>query len=155
MTTVEKVALGVSIAGALGVGAVLQAWATHLLQRREKKINIADKSVQIADALMSLTSKMEAELTRAREALAKAQQESEALREELNRTAATRSADDARELERKQKRQAEHLASATSAIDTVANIAAFTRDPERYLLRAAVNRLGRWRDQRRQRAAGR
>jgi hypothetical protein len=42
--------LGVAVAGALGVGVLLQTWVTHLLQGRERKINIADKSVQIAEA---------------------------------------------------------------------------------------------------------
>jgi hypothetical protein len=55
--------LGVAVAGALGVGVLLQTWVTHLLQGRERKINIADKSVQIAEALMT---RMEAELTRAK-----------------------------------------------------------------------------------------
>ena len=85
MTTAEKITLGVSIAGALGLGALLKSWVDHLLARGEKKVNIADKAVQIADALMT---RMEAELTRAQAALAKAEQEGEQLRAELGLTMA-------------------------------------------------------------------
>ncbi|MFI5849362.1 hypothetical protein ACIA8B_14835 [Micromonospora chalcea] len=80
MTTAEKITAGIALLAALGVGAVLQAWVSHLLHRRERKINIADKSVQMAETLMT---RMETELTRAQEALAKAQQESEELRIKL------------------------------------------------------------------------
>ncbi|NJC10604.1 chromosome segregation ATPase [Micromonospora profundi] len=83
MSIVEKITIGVAIAGALGVGALLKSWVDHWLSRGEKKINIADKSVQIAEALMT---RMEGELTRVQEALAKAQQESEELRMTLVET---------------------------------------------------------------------
>ncbi|MEV4722484.1 hypothetical protein [Micromonospora humida] len=85
MTTAEKITAGIALLAALGVGAVLQAWVTHLLHRRERKINIADKSVQMAETLMT---RMESELTRVQEALTKAQQESEELRAELAKAVA-------------------------------------------------------------------
>ncbi|GAB3986164.1 hypothetical protein V1634_29105 [Plantactinospora veratri] len=83
MTTAEKITAGIALLAALGVGAVLQAWVTYLLHGRERKINIADKSVQMAETLMT---RMEAELTRVQEALAKAQQETEELRATLTET---------------------------------------------------------------------
>ncbi|MER6592093.1 hypothetical protein ABT214_09605 [Micromonospora purpureochromogenes] len=116
MTTAEKITLAVSVAGALGVGALLQAWVTHLLQGRERKINIADKLVHSAETLMT---RMEADLTRAQEALDKAQQESEELRQELARTAAARGKYSERVVELQQKLQETHVAAARSAIDNV------------------------------------
>ncbi|MER7994913.1 hypothetical protein [Micromonospora chalcea] len=83
MTTAEKITLGVAIAGAFGLGSVVAAFISHLLGRRERKVNIADKSVQIAEAMMT---RMEGELTRVQQALAKAQHESEELRATLAET---------------------------------------------------------------------
>lgn len=79
MTTAEKITAGIALLGALGMGALLKSWVDHLLARREKRVNIADKSVQMAATLMN---RMEAELTRAQAALAKAEQEAQQLRTE-------------------------------------------------------------------------
>ncbi|MFE9959235.1 hypothetical protein [Micromonospora sp. NPDC005299] len=116
MTIAEKITLGVAIAGALGLGALLQVWFTHLLQRRERQISIADKSIQIAGTLMT---KLEAELTRAQEALVKAQQESAELRDELAKNVAARSEDSERIVELHQKLQDAHVMTARSAIDNL------------------------------------
>ncbi|MGW0503421.1 hypothetical protein [Micromonospora sp. NPDC003241] len=83
MTTAEKITLGVAIAGAFGLGSVFAAFISHLLSRRERKVHIADKSVQIAESIMT---RMEGELSRVQEALAKAHQESEELRVTLAET---------------------------------------------------------------------
>ncbi|MEU7995378.1 hypothetical protein AB0B83_08575 [Micromonospora sp. NPDC049060] len=80
MNTAQKITAGIALLAALGVGALLQAWVTHLLHRRERKVNIADKSVQMAATLMN---RMEAELGRAQEALDKAEREAQELRAEL------------------------------------------------------------------------
>ncbi|MEU5563562.1 hypothetical protein [Micromonospora musae] len=114
MTTAEKITIGVAIAGALGVNALLQVWVTHLLQRRERKINIADRSVQIAEALMT---RMEAELTRAQEALGQAQKESEELRQELSNAAAARGEASMRVVELQQRLQEAHVEVAQNAIN--------------------------------------
>ncbi|RLQ08174.1 hypothetical protein EAD96_05200 [Micromonospora sp. BL1] len=91
MTTAEKITLGVSIATALGVGALLKSLFDHFLSRPEKKatiaekeVTIADKSVQIANAMMS---RMDAELSRVQAALAKAEGEIEELRSKLDAAA--------------------------------------------------------------------
>ncbi|MFI7305519.1 hypothetical protein ACIBM8_20090 [Micromonospora aurantiaca] len=83
MTTAEKITAGIALLGALGVGALLKSWVDHLLARREKRVNIADKSVQMAATLMT---RMEAELTRAQSALTEAQKEGERVRAELGLT---------------------------------------------------------------------
>ncbi|MGW0503422.1 hypothetical protein [Micromonospora sp. NPDC003241] len=87
MTTAEKITLAVSIATALGIGALLKSAFDHFLSRPEKRaaiaekeVTIADKSVQIANTLMS---RMESELERLQSTLAAAQEESGELRAEL------------------------------------------------------------------------
>lgn len=113
MTTSERITLGVSVAGALGIGALLQAWVTHLLQRREKEISFADRSVQMAETLMA---RMEMELGRAQEALTKAQRESEELRRDLSTTAAKMGADAAKVAELQRRLQETYVAAAQTAI---------------------------------------
>ncbi|PYC75205.1 hypothetical protein C7C45_04875 [Micromonospora arborensis] len=95
MTTTEKITLGVAIAGALGAGALIKSWVDHLLSRHDRKINIADKSVQIAESLMS---RMESELTKTLDALEETQRQGERLRAELAMTATDRDELSAREL---------------------------------------------------------
>ncbi|WP_433229002.1 hypothetical protein ACQP2H_24175 [Micromonospora sp. CA-248260] len=117
MTTAEKITAGIALLAALGVGALLQAWVTHLLHRRERKINIADKSVQIAETLMT---RMEAELTRAQQALATVRQESDELRVELAKAVAVgqevRQRDDVR---RRLREFSTSLAGASDAVGSV------------------------------------
>jgi hypothetical protein len=82
------VALAVSVLTALGVGALLKAGFDHLLGRRKRKLDLAEKSVQIAELLLTrmegellrAQTRMEGELARAQEALAKAQQQNKELR---------------------------------------------------------------------------
>ncbi|MGW5578126.1 hypothetical protein [Micromonospora chokoriensis] len=93
MTTPEKITAGIALLGALGVGALLKSWIDHLLGRRERRIDIADKSVQMADTMMT---RMEGELIKTIDALAKTQREGEELRAEL---ASTTDVHSARELE--------------------------------------------------------
>lgn len=87
MTIAEKITLGVSIATALGIGALLKSAIDHFLARPEKRatiaekeVTIADKSIQIANTLMQ---RMESEMERLRTTLADARKESEELRAEV------------------------------------------------------------------------
>ncbi|MEU4382798.1 hypothetical protein [Micromonospora echinofusca] len=117
MTTAEKITAGIALLAALGVGAVLQAWVTHLLHRRERKINIADKSVQMAETLMT---RMEAELTRAQQALATVRQESDELRAELAKAVAV--GDEARQRDDVRRKLREFSTSLAGASDTVGSV---------------------------------
>ncbi|SIN14481.1 hypothetical protein [Micromonospora cremea] len=83
MTTADKITVGVAIATALGVGALIKSWVDHLLSRGEKKVSIADQSVQTAATVMTM---LDGQLKRVQEALDKAQQESEELRLTLAET---------------------------------------------------------------------
>ncbi|GIG92383.1 hypothetical protein Pen02_73190 [Plantactinospora endophytica] len=85
MTTAEKVAIGVAIATALGLGTLISLLVGHLLNRREKKINIAEKAVQVADTMMT---RLTDSLDRVQEELAVAKRENEELRLELEKTRA-------------------------------------------------------------------
>ncbi len=118
MITAEKITAGIALLAALGVGAVLQAWVTHLLARREKRVNIADKSVQIAATLMT---RMEGELSRTLDALAKTQREGEELRAELASTTEVYSARELELSDQLQRANAE-LARARAFIETVRNV---------------------------------
>jgi hypothetical protein len=86
VTLAQKIEIGIAIAGAVGLGAVIQLVVSHFLRRRERKADLADKSVQmsgksveIAESVMvrmeSDMTRMRAELTTQTEALAKAQQQ--------------------------------------------------------------------------------
>ncbi|MEU8170699.1 hypothetical protein AB0B97_29790 [Micromonospora sp. NPDC049004] len=86
MTTAEKITAVIALLAALGVGALLPMLVGHLLGRGEKKVNIADKSVQMAETLMT---RMEAEITRAEEALGRARRENQELQAELTKATAS------------------------------------------------------------------
>ncbi|PYC73897.1 hypothetical protein C7C45_06060 [Micromonospora arborensis] len=51
VTTAEKINIGVALAAALGVGALIHALLGHRLNRDERKANIADKFMQMATAM--------------------------------------------------------------------------------------------------------
>ncbi|MFY1687290.1 hypothetical protein [Plantactinospora sp. WMMB782] len=85
VTTAEKVAIGVAIATALGLGTLISLLVGHLLNRREKKVNIAEKAVQVADTMMT---RLTESLDRVQEELAVAKRENEELRLELEKTKA-------------------------------------------------------------------
>jgi hypothetical protein len=74
MSTAETITAIVALTGALGAGALLKSWLDHSLSRRDREASLNERSVKVAEALM----------TRLEAALAKAQEENEALRAELN-----------------------------------------------------------------------
>ncbi|MEU9742885.1 hypothetical protein AB0E12_27260 [Micromonospora chersina] len=125
MTTAEKITLGVSVATALGVGALLKSLFDHFLARPEKRatiaekeVTIADKSVQIANALMS---RMESELARVQTTHAEAQKEGRELRAELAelRAAKTDETTQTGPAEQILEASAADLASAVSSTETI------------------------------------
>jgi hypothetical protein len=66
VTTVEKAALCSAIVTALGVGALLKALFDHFLGRKARRVDLAEKSIRVADAAVSMA---DAQLTRAKEAI--------------------------------------------------------------------------------------
>ncbi|MFR9777307.1 hypothetical protein ACL02O_14775 [Micromonospora sp. MS34] len=136
MTIIEKITLGVAVAGAFGLGSVITAVVSHLLSRRERRVNIADKSVQMVEAVLT---RMETELTRAQESLGRAQQENEELRAELAKSAGNKDeAQSIREsvISRKLGETDRELAIAISALDHLQGDVRYVRstDLDRLLL---------------------
>jgi len=73
-------ALWIALVSAVGVGSAITALLTHWLNRHTRTVDIAEKSIRVAESMMT---RMQADLERAYGALEKAKQESEELRGQL------------------------------------------------------------------------
>ncbi|WP_433229000.1 hypothetical protein ACQP2H_24170 [Micromonospora sp. CA-248260] len=113
MTTAEKINAAIAVIAALGVGSALTVLVGHLLSRRERKVNVAEKFVQMATAL---TEGLNDQLVRVQEELTEAKRENAELRAELESTRAATTVDSERlrSLERK-------AHSTSSALDHAAD----------------------------------
>lgn len=95
------------------MGALLKALVDHVLLRKEKKIDFAEKSIRVADALMT---RMYDELTHTQQLLEDAKQDGEALRAEL----ASRPTTDAYEkLNEQMRRYLAQLIQASRELDVI------------------------------------
>jgi len=73
MSTAEKITVAITLLGTAGFGAMIKSLVDYALSRRHQVADLTEKAVKTADVLM----------TRQDAALARAQQENEALRVQL------------------------------------------------------------------------
>ncbi|WBC06775.1 hypothetical protein [Micromonospora sp. WMMA1947] len=113
MTTAEKITIGVSIASALGIGALIKSIFDRRISRPERRMDLAEKSLKLADAIVA---RVEAELAQVQRELTDAKQENEQLRKQAAEALTTRDQALASATVDRLDRTADHLASAATKV---------------------------------------